>query len=83
MQALSARGSDVICTIQGLPNTVIPAQAGIYTLSGWKYAGGELDSRLRGNDPCFKRDPIPNDITPPRGLRRETMVARMALLVQE
>ncbi len=46
-----------------LPGAVIPAKAGIHSASHWKYAADGLDSRLRGNDLCFERVPIPNDTT--------------------
>src|SRR5208283_4892007 len=48
-----------------LPGAVIPAKAGIHSASHWKYAADGLDSRLRGNDRCFERVPIPNDTTTP------------------
>ena len=51
----------VICETRALPGAVIPAKAGIYSASHWKWAADGLDSRLRGNDQCFQRDPIPND----------------------
>ena len=60
IQALSAAlpplrglGADVISETRALPNTVIPAKAGIYSASRWKCAADGLDSRFRGNDPCF------------------------------
>ena len=40
---------------------VIPAKAGIHSASLRKCALDELDSRFRGNDWRFERDPIPND----------------------
>jgi hypothetical protein len=51
----------VICETRALPGAVIPAKAGIYSASHWKWAADGLDSRFRGNDQCFERDPIPND----------------------
>jgi hypothetical protein len=56
-------GSGVICETRALSGAVIPAKAGIYSESHWKCAADGLDSRLRGNDRCFERDPIPNDTT--------------------
>jgi hypothetical protein len=44
-------------------SAVIPAKAGIYSASHWKSTADGLDSRFRGNDQCFERDPIPNDTT--------------------
>ena len=58
-----AARTGVICEIPSTPGTVIPAKAGIHSASHWKYAADGLDSRLRGNDWCFERDPIPNDTT--------------------
>ena len=58
----------VICETRALPGAVIPAKAGIYSASHWKWAADGLDSRWSlprlhrgGNDQCFQRDPIPND----------------------
>jgi hypothetical protein len=51
-----------------LPGRVIPAKAGIYSASHGKFAADGLDSRFRGNDQCFVRDPIP----PPRGKNFES-----------
>jgi hypothetical protein len=50
-----------ICATRGLRSVVIPAKAGIHSVSHWKFGADALDSRLRGNDVCFERDPIPND----------------------
>ena len=61
-------GSGVICAKRALPGAVIPAKAGIHFAGHWKYADDGLDSRLRGNDECFERDPIPNDATTLGGL---------------
>jgi len=58
-------GNGVICGTRGLAGTVIPAEAGIHTASHWKCAADALDSRFRGNDLYFERDPIPNDTTTP------------------
>jgi len=44
-----------------LPGTVIPAKAGIHSVSHWKGAADGLDSRFRGNDDCLEWDSIPND----------------------
>jgi hypothetical protein len=54
-------GTGVICETRKLPGAVIPAKAGIYSASHWKCAADGLDSRFRGNDQCFERNPIPND----------------------
>ncbi|MGD1156324.1 MAG: hypothetical protein ABSA41_10890 [Terriglobia bacterium] len=50
-----------ICETRALPGAVIPAEAGIYSASHWKCSAQGLDSRVRGNDQCFERDPIPHD----------------------
>src|SRR5208337_4116746 len=42
---------------------VIPAKAGIHLANLPKCAADRLDSRFRGNDRGFERDPIPNDAT--------------------
>src|SRR5437016_1012265 len=47
----------------GRSGAVIPAKAGIHSASHWKCTAEGLDSRFRGNDRCFERDPIPNDAT--------------------
>jgi hypothetical protein len=60
-------GTGVICETRVLRGAVIPAKAGIYSASHWKCAADGLDSRFRGNDHCFERDPIPNDTTTHRG----------------
>ena len=54
-------GSGVICKRGALPGAVIPAKAGIYPAGHWKRACGGLDSRFRGNDQGFEREPILND----------------------
>ena len=58
---LRGLGARVISETRALPGAVIPAKAGIYSASRWKCAADGLDSRFRGNDPCFDRDLIPND----------------------
>ncbi len=60
---IQAPGTGVICEAGALPGAVIPAKAGIHSASHWKCAADGLDSRLRGNDRCFERGPIPNDTT--------------------
>jgi hypothetical protein len=55
--------TDIICETRALPGAVIPAKAEIYSASRWKYIADGLDSRFRGNDQCFERNPIPNDTT--------------------
>jgi hypothetical protein len=57
------RGTGVICETWALPAAVIPAKAGIYSANLRKCAVDRLDSRFRGNDRRFERDPIPNDTT--------------------
>ncbi|MGD0010023.1 MAG: lysylphosphatidylglycerol synthase transmembrane domain-containing protein [Terriglobia bacterium] len=57
------RGTGVICETWALEAAVIPAKAGIYSANLRKCAVDGLDSRFRGNDRRFKRDPIPNDTT--------------------
>ena len=42
---------------------VIPAIAGIHSANLRKFAVYGLDSRFRGNDWRFERDPTPNDTT--------------------
>jgi hypothetical protein len=59
--ALDRRG--VICETRALPGAAIPAEAGIHYTSHWKCTADGLDSRLRGNDRCFKSDPIANNTT--------------------
>src|ERR1039458_6337179 len=54
-------GSGVICEARALPGAVIHETGEIYSASHWKCGADGLDSRFRGNDPCFERDPIPND----------------------
>ena len=44
---------------------VIPAKAGIHSENLRKCAVNGLDSRFRGNDLRFERDPIPNDPSTP------------------
>jgi len=44
-------------------SAVIPAKAGIHSTNLRKCAVEGLDSRFRGNDWRFERDPIPNDTT--------------------
>jgi hypothetical protein len=45
-------------------------EGGIYSPSHWKCAADGVDSRLRGNDRCSERDPIPNDTTTQSGFRQ-------------
>ncbi len=59
----NAIGSGVICETRGLQGAVIPAKAGIHCASHWKCIADGLDSRFRGNDPCFEGDPTANDTT--------------------
>src|ERR1019366_5936346 len=56
-------GTGVICDARALPGTVLPAPARIYSARHWKCAADGLDSRFCGNDPCLRRDTIPNDIS--------------------
>jgi hypothetical protein len=56
-------GRGVVRETRPMPGAVIPAKAGIYSAIHWKCAADGLDSRFRGNDRCFERDPIPNDTT--------------------
>jgi hypothetical protein len=58
---LGTCGTGVICDARPLPSAVIPAKAGIHSASYRKCADEGLDSRLRGNDRCDERIPIPND----------------------
>jgi hypothetical protein len=51
----------VICETWALEAAVIPAKAGIYSANLRKCVVDGLDSRFRGNDRRFERDPIPND----------------------
>jgi hypothetical protein len=62
---LRGLGAGVISETRALPGAVIPAKAGIYSARRWKCAADGLDSRFRGNDPCFDRDLIPNDTSTP------------------
>src|ERR1019366_1702883 len=55
--------SGFICEIRARPGTVISAKKGIHFASHRKCAADGLDSRRRGNDRQFERDPIPNDTT--------------------
>ena len=54
-------GTGLICTTWALEAAVIPAKAGIHSANPRKCAVGGLDSRFRGNDGRFERDPIAND----------------------
>jgi hypothetical protein len=56
-------GGGVICETRALPGAVIPAKAGIHPASRRKCAFKGLDSRFRGNDRGFERNPFPNDTT--------------------
>ena len=60
---MAGLGTGVICETRARPSAVIPAKAGIYSASQWKCGVDGLDSRFRGNDHFFERDPIPNDTT--------------------
>jgi len=59
---------------------VIPAKAGIYLASLQKCAGDGLDSRFRGNDRGFERDPILNNTTTQE--RAEQFVIRNVQLAE-
>ena len=61
----SATGTGVICETWALEAAVIPAKAGIDSANLRKCAVEGLDSRFRGNDQRFERDPIPSDTTTP------------------
>ena len=67
----------VFCETWALQAAVIPAKAGIYSANLRKCADDGLDSRFRGNDECFERDPIPNDTTTRR--RRNLATNRFRL----
>jgi hypothetical protein len=51
----------VICETWALEAVVIPAKAGIQSLDSAFPQVCRVDSRFRGNDWRFERDPIPND----------------------
>jgi hypothetical protein len=51
----------VVWETWALEVAVIPAKAGTYPPSLWKCVMDGLDSRFRGNDRRFERDPILND----------------------
>ena len=51
----------VSCETWALEVAVIPAKAGIHSANVWKCAVDGLDSRFRGNDRRFERDPIQKD----------------------
>ncbi|MGD0009849.1 MAG: hypothetical protein ABSE93_15050 [Terriglobia bacterium] len=61
----SATGTGVICETWALEAAVIPAKAGIHSANLRKCPVEGLDSRFRGNDQRFERDPIPSDTTTP------------------
>ena len=61
----SRRRTGVICETWALEAAVIPAKAGIYSANLPQCAVDGLDSRFRGNDRRFEKDPIPNDTTRP------------------
>jgi hypothetical protein len=69
-------GTCVIFETRAVPGEVIPAKAGIYSPSHRKCAADGLDSRFRGNDQCFKRDPIPNDNSIPHPSLLDTSFLR-------
>ena len=54
-------GTGVICETWAGQAAVIPAKAGIHLANLRKRAVDGLDSRFRGNDRRFERDPTPND----------------------
>jgi hypothetical protein len=71
---LADGGTGVICETWALQAAVIPAKApvipakaGIHPANLRKCAVEGLDSRFRGNDWRFERDPIPNDTTTAAG----------------
>jgi len=55
--------SGVICETRAVAGEVIPAEAGIYSVSPWKCRTDGLHSRFRGNDRCPRR--IGFQMTPP------------------
>jgi hypothetical protein len=57
----SRLGTGVICQTWASQMAVIPAKAGIHSEDLRKCAVDRLDSRFRGNDRSFQRDPILND----------------------
>jgi hypothetical protein len=61
--ATSATGTGVICETWPSQTAVIPAKAGIHSANLRKCLVEGLDSRFRGNDGRFERDPIPSDTT--------------------
>jgi hypothetical protein len=61
--AIDPVGAGVICETWAWQAAVIPAKAGIHSANLRKCAVDGLDSRFRGNDQRFERDPIPNDTT--------------------
>jgi hypothetical protein len=63
VERLEDSGTGVICETWALQAAVIPAKAGIYSTNLRKCAVDGMDSRFRGNDRCFERDPIPKDTT--------------------
>ena len=52
--------TDVICGTRALTVAFIPVPAGIQGASHGKRAAAGLDSRRRGNDPCFEDNLIQN-----------------------
>jgi hypothetical protein len=65
---VSHPGSGVIFEIWALQPAVIPAKAGIYSAHLPESAVDGVDSRFRGNDRRFERDPIPKDTTTQTGV---------------
>jgi hypothetical protein len=55
------RGQWVSCETWVLQFAVIPAKAGIYSAILARCAVFRLDSRFRGNDQCFEKDPTLRD----------------------
>ena len=61
---MKAPGTGVICETWALEAVVIPAKAGIYLGKPSEMrCQRALDSRFRGNDRRFEKDPIPSDTT--------------------
>src|SRR5438552_18455971 len=50
-----------------LRGAVVPAKAGIQTVHSAFPKACEVDSRLRGNERRFEREPMPNDTSPAGG----------------
>ena len=58
---VAATSNDVICSAWAPLVAVIPAKAGIHSANLRKCAVEGLDSRFRGNDLCFEREPMRNN----------------------